>query len=197
MLGSNYRFTELQAAIAAEQLKKLKATLAHRARLARALDLRLKSIPGLAIQELENGSTHGYYMYPVRFDEKVMGIPRNLFMRAVNAELPKPKFWNTTPFYLEGYVKPLYLNPIYQKKIALGGKGFPFNCNPGVSYEYPKGLCPVTERLHEKELLLCPLIQEGMSVEDIGDFADAVEKVVGGLAELKSSRARELAGVHS
>ena len=191
MLGSNYRFTELQAAIAAEQLKKLKGKLAHRAKLASALDSRLRPIPGLAIQELEKGSSHAYYMYPVRFDEKVMGIPRNLFMRAVNAELPKPRYWNTTPFYLEGYVKPLYLNPIYQKKIAIGGKGFPFNCNPGVTYEYPKGLCPVTERLHEKELLLSPLMQEGMSVEDIKDFADAVEKVVAGLAQLKDSKTQE------
>jgi dTDP-4-amino-4,6-dideoxygalactose transaminase len=181
----------LQAAIAAEQLNKLKGFLAHRAELAGALDGRLRTFPGLGIQELEKGSTHGYYMYPVRFDEKRMGIPRNLFMRAVNAELPKPKYWNTTPFYLEGYVKPLYLNPIYQKKIAIGRAGFPFNCNPGVTYDYPKGLCPVAERLHERELLLCPLIQEGMSVADIKDFADAVEKVVGGLAQLKDSKMRE------
>jgi perosamine synthetase len=191
MLGSNYRFTELQAAIAAEQLKKLKGFLAHRAKLAAALDSRLRTFPGLAIQELEKGSTHGYYMYPVRFDEKRMGIPRNLFMRAVNAELPKPRYWNTTPFYLEGYVKPLYLNPIYQKKIAIGAKGFPFNCNPGVTYDYPKGLCPVAERLHERELLLCPLIQEGMELADIREFADAVEKVVGGLAQLKDSKMKE------
>jgi hypothetical protein len=117
-------------------------------------------------------------MYPIRFDENAVGIRRNLFMRAVNAELPKPKCWNTTPLYLEGYVRPLYLNPIYRRKIALGRKGFPFNANPGVTYDYPKGLCPVAERLHEKELLLCPLLQEAISVADINDFADAVEKVV-------------------
>lgn len=187
-IGSNYRFTELQAAIATEQLKKLKRILAHRAELARYLDGRLRPIPGLAIQELEEGSTHGYYMYPVRFDEQVMGMPRNLFMRAVNAELPKAKYWNTTPFYLEGYVKPLYLNPIYQKKIAIGRKGFPFNCNPGVTYDYSKGLCPVTERLHEKELLLSPLMHDGMSIEDIGAFADAIEKVVAHAAELRDSQ---------
>ena len=187
MIGSNYRFTELQAAIAAEQLKKLKGFLAHRAKLASALDSRLRQIPGLAITELEKGSTHAYYMYPVRFDEKRMGVPRSLFMRAVNAELPKANYWNTTPFYLEGYVKPLYLNPIYQKKIAIGRDGFPFNCNPGVSYEYPKGLCPVAERLNERELLLCPLIQEGMSVADIQQFADAVEKVAQGVGQLQQS----------
>ncbi|NTW68477.1 MAG: DegT/DnrJ/EryC1/StrS family aminotransferase [Chlorobiaceae bacterium] len=185
MIGSNYRFTELQAAIGTEQFKKLKGFLTHRTLLAQYLDSRLKSLPGLTIQQIESGSTHSYYMYPVRFDEEVVGISRNLFLRAVAAELPKPRFWDTTPF-AEGYVKPLYLNPIYQKKIAIGKKGFPFNCNPGITYEYPKGLCPVTEKLYEKELLLSPLVREGMDIGDIKDFADAIEKVMGSIKELQN-----------
>lgn len=188
LIGSNYRFTELQAAIGIEQFKKLKGFLAHRAKLGHYLDSRLKSIPGLTIQRIESGSTHSYYMYPVRFDEEIVGISRNLFLRAVAAELPKPRFWDTTPF-AEGYVKPLYLNLLYQKKIAIGKKGFPFNFNPGVTYDYPKGLCPVTERLYEKELLLSPLVREGMDIGDIKDFADAIEKVVGGIRELREPSA--------
>ena len=49
-IGSNYRFTELQAAIAAEQFKKLKGILAHRAELAKTLDGRLRALPGLKIR---------------------------------------------------------------------------------------------------------------------------------------------------
>lgn len=188
MIGSNYRFTELQAAIGVEQFKKLNGFLAHRAVLGSYLDGRLKPIPGLSIQGIESGSTHSYYMYPVRFDEERVGVSRNLFLRAVAAELPKPRYWDTTPF-AEGYVKPLYLNPIYQKKIAIGKKGFPFNFNPGVTYEYPKGLCPVTERLYEKELLLSPLVREGMGIDDIKDFADAIEKVAGSVHELRDASA--------
>lgn len=185
-IGSNYRFTELQAAIAVEQFKKLKGFLAHRADLGRYLDGRLSGIPGLSIQKIENNTTHSYYMYPVRFNEEVVGVSRNLFLRAVAAELPKPRFWDTTPF-AEGYVKPLYLNPIYQNKIAIGKKGFPFNFNPGVTYNYPKGLCPVTEKLYEKELLLSPLVREGMTKEDLNDFANAIEKVIEGVGELGES----------
>jgi perosamine synthetase len=185
-LGSNYRFTELQAAIGIEQFKKLKGFLAHRTELGKYLDSRLIDIPGLSIQQLEEGSTHSYYMYPIKFNENVMGVSRNLFLRAVSAELPKPKFWDTTPL-TEGYVKPLYLNPIYQQKIAIGKKGFPFNFNEGITYEYPKGLCPVTERLYEKELMLSPLIREGLDKNDIKDFADAIEKVVLNIGELRNS----------
>jgi perosamine synthetase len=175
-IGSNYRFTELQAAIASEQFHKLKGFLSHRAELGKYLDSRLKDIPGLRVQQLEEGSTHSYYMYPVRFNEEVFGVNRHLFLKAVSAELPKPRYWDTTPF-AEGYVKPLYLNPVYQKQIAIGKKGFPFNVNAGVKYDYSKGICPVTEKLYEKELLLSPLIREGMSLGDIKDFADAIEKV--------------------
>lgn len=183
-IGSNYRFTELQAAIGIEQFKKLQGFLVHRAKLGHYLDSRLRSIPGLTVQHIESGSTHSYYMYPVRFDENIVGISRNLFLRAVAAELPKPKFWDTTPF-AEGYVKPLYLNPVYQKKIAIGKKGFPFNYNQGITYEYPQGLCPVTENLYYKELLLSPLVREGMAIQDIKDFADAIEKVIDNIVDLK------------
>lgn len=185
-IGSNFRFTELQAAIASEQFKKLSIFLNHRTKLAGYLDSRLNSIPGLTFQKIESGSTHAYYMYPIRFNENIFGISRNLFLRAVTAELPISRYWETTPL-AEGYVKPLYLNQIYQKKIAIGKKGFPFNYNPGITYNYPKGLCPVTERLYEKEMLLTPLVREGMKIEDIKDFADAIEKVICNLQELKAS----------
>lgn len=185
-IGSNYRLTEIQAAIGAEQFKRLKPFLAHRSKLGEYLDSRLKDIDGLKVQKLEEGSTHSYYMYPIRFDERILGISRNLFLRAVSAELPKPRFWDTTPL-AEGYVKPLYLNPIYQKKIAIGKKGFPFNCNPGIVYNYEKGLCPVTEKLYEKELLLSPLIREGMNITDVKDFADAIAKVIENINQLKNS----------
>jgi dTDP-4-amino-4,6-dideoxygalactose transaminase len=185
-IGSNYRYTELQAAIAIEQFKKLKGFLAHRTQLGQYLSSRLSSIPGLTVPAIESGSTHSYYMYPIRFDEGIIQISRNLFLRAVSAELPKPRFWDTTPL-AEGYVKPLYLNPVYQKKIAIGKKGFPFNFNYGVTYEYYKGLCPITEKLYEKELMVTPLVREGMSMEDIKDFADAIEKVICNLHELKES----------
>ena len=125
-------------------------------------------------------------MYPIRFEKEVFGVSRNLFLRAVSAELPKPKYWDTTPLS-EGYVKPLYLNPIYQKQIAIGKKGFPFNYNKGVQYDYSKGICPVTEKLYEEELLLSPLVREGMEVEDIKDFADAIEKVVDNISDLRDS----------
>lgn len=185
-IGGNYRYTELQAAIATEQFKKLQPILNHRKKIGSYLTSRLRDIKGLEIQEIEEGCTHSYYMYPIRFNKEVFGVSRNLFLRAISAELPKPKYWDTTPI-TEGYVKPLYLNPIYQKQIAIGKKGFPFSINKDVKYDYSKGICPVTEKLYEEELLLSPLVREGMTKDDIKDFADAIEKVVENISEIRNS----------
>ena len=100
--------------------------------------------------------------------------------------MPKPSYWDTTPL-AEGYVKPLYLSKLYQEKIAIGKSGFPFNINKGISHNYNKGICPVTERLHEKELLITPLVREGIEINDLKDFADAIEKVIENVNSLKDS----------
>ena len=122
-MGSNYRYSELLAAIASEQFKKLEKILQRRAFLGNYLTNRLKNFPGIKVPEIEEGSTHSYYMYPIKFNENVIGVSRNKFLRAVSAELPKPKYWDTTPL-AEGYIKPIYLSPLYQNKIALGKKAF-------------------------------------------------------------------------
>ena len=42
----------------------------------------------------------------------------------------------------------------------------------------------MTENLYERELLLSPLVREDMRVDDIKDFADAIEKVIENVREL-------------
>ena len=116
-------------------------------------------------------------MYPIKYNADFFNVPRNIFVKAVSAELPSPKYWDTTPM-AEGYVKPLYWNNIYQKKIAIGKNGFPWNVNQKIKYHYPIGMCPVTEKLYKEELIVSPLVREGISYEDISDFADAIEKVI-------------------
>jgi len=186
LIGSNYRLTELQAAIASEQLKRLDNILKHRQELAEYMIERLAVMNGLTPQRVSSQHTHAYYLFPVRYDEDFFGVKRSLFLKAVSAELPKPTSWETTPL-AEGYVRPLYLNQVYQRKIAIGSKGFPFNYNKGVEYNYSKGICPVVERLYEKELLYSPLVREPLSIRDMKHFADAFEKVVAHIKDLKGA----------
>ena len=48
-----------------------------------------------------------FYVYPLRFDADIAGVNRNEFINAVNAE---------GILFYQGYSKPLYLQPLYQKK---------------------------------------------------------------------------------
>lgn len=185
MLGSNYRLTELQAAIGIAQLDRLDGYVAHRQRLAAYFGERLAGIPGLAPAKVADGAEHAYYLYPVKYDASITGISRKAFVQAVNAELPPVKVWEQTGF-IEGYIKPLYLAPLYQKKISMGRKGFPWSVNEGVEYNYSKGICPVVERMYDRELIYTPLMREPLAECDVDDFVAAIKKVLANPGELAS-----------
>lgn len=177
LLGSNYRLTELQAAIGCAQLDRLDGHLQHRQRLAKYFSQRLVDIPGLTPAKVSEGSEHAYYLYPVKYEATVTGLSRSAFVRAVNAELPTAHVWEQTG-WVEAYVRPLYLAPLYKKRMAFGQNGFPWSINPNVNYQYQKGICPVVERMHDTELIYTPLMREPLQEADIDDFLAAIKKVL-------------------
>jgi dTDP-4-amino-4,6-dideoxygalactose transaminase len=168
LVGFNYRMTEIEAAIALEQLKKLERLLGPRIEAAAFLTERLEKIPGLTAPVVRPGVRHGYYVYPIRYDEATMGMPRARFADAVRAE--------GVPVNV-GYVEPLYRQPMYQRGIALGARGFPFRQPGREPVSYPNGLCPVTERMHERELLYLTVCHAQIGRDDLADVAMAFEKV--------------------
>jgi dTDP-4-amino-4,6-dideoxygalactose transaminase len=184
ILGSNYRLTELQAAIGIAQLDRLDGCVHHRQRLASFFGNQLAGIPGLTPAKVAEGAEHAYYLYPVKYDSSITGIARHAFVNAVNAELPSAEAWEQTGF-IEGYMKPLYLAPLYQTKTAIGRSGFPWNANPGIHYNYLKGICPVAERMYTQELIYTPLIREPLTETDISDFVDAIKKVLANLSDFE------------
>lgn len=186
MVGSNYRLTEIQAAIGVVQSGKLEACLQHRNRLHEYFSRALGGIDGLILPSIKQNATHSFYGWTMRFIEESIGIPRDLFFRAVMAELPKPDIWEQSPL-VQGYVKPLYLNKLYQERRAIGRGHFPFDMNPGVDYAYPKGLCPVAERMYEKEFLIVPLIREAVTESDLDDVVSAIGKVLDGKDVLRDA----------
>ncbi|MCP9861148.1 MULTISPECIES: DegT/DnrJ/EryC1/StrS aminotransferase family protein [unclassified Cyanobium] len=183
MLGSNYRLTELQAAIGIAQLDRLDGYVSHRQHLASFFAKQLDAIPGLTPAKVAEGAEHAYYLFPVKYAASSTGISRTAFVRAVNAELPPAKVWEQTGF-IEGYIKPLYLAPLYQNKVAMGRAGFPWNVNTGVEYNYSMGICPVAERMYNHDLIYTPLIREPLTVADIDDFVVAIQKVLANPVEL-------------
>ena len=179
MIGQNYRLTEIQAAIGRAQLKKLDGLVAERQRNAEYLADRLGKLPGIRPAPTREGATHAYYMHAFFFDEDIVGVGRNRFIKAVQAELPASRMRESDgPLIVASGGKPLYLHPVFQKEIAFGSKGFPFKSEfyKGKT-NYQKGICPVAERLYEKEMFFNELIRPGMSINDLDDVAKAFEKV--------------------
>ncbi|MBU1019258.1 MAG: DegT/DnrJ/EryC1/StrS family aminotransferase [Patescibacteria group bacterium] len=187
MVGFNMRLTELQAAIGREQLKKLDRLVKERIENCNYLDERLSKIPGLRAPKVREGAEHAYYVHPLLYDEKEIGVDRDTFIDAVVAELPPIELRESEGVRLfTGGAKPLYLLPIFQKKIAIGNKGFPF---VGPHYDgeacYDKGICPVVERIYEKEMVIDELMRPPMTKEDLDDVVRAFEKVYEHRQELK------------
>ena len=169
-VGLNYRMTEMEAAVARVQFSRLDELTAPRVALARRLDAGLKNLTGITPPVVEPDCSHVYYFYVMRYDESATGIPRDLFAEAVQAE----------GFVLRaGYVRPIYLDPLYQKKIGQGRHGFPFTANPrNANLSYAKGLCPVTERLQEREVLLTNITYPPLTEADMDAFVAACAKVL-------------------
>jgi len=175
MVGCNFRLTEIQAAIARVQLGKLDYLLKARIENCEYLSEKLSQFPGISSPKVRANCKHVYYVQPFLFDESVIGVTRDKFIEAVKAELPVTELRETEGVKLGcGYVKPLYLLPLFQKKIAFGDHHYPFNLS---DTSYTKGICPVAEGAFEKRLFTHELMRPPMTKEDLDDVVKAFEKV--------------------
>ncbi len=177
MIGYNFRMTEIEAAIAYEQLKKLDAINGHKIELSHYLNEKLKRFDAVLPPKVRDKCTHVYYMHALRFNEEKAGISRAKFIEAIRAE--GILIWG-------GYLKPLYLEPHYQNKLIYK-HGYPFKNNGLYEKEvdYSKGLCPVAERLYEKETIIVIYNYTTIEKSDIDDIALGFEKVFQNIGDLK------------
>ena len=179
MVGFNFRMNEIEAAIAREQLKKLPGLVHQRQENVEYLAEKLSKIPCLEPAQIRPGCEHAFYMHVLKYDSSIGGIHRNRFVNAVKAELAPIELRETEGVkVVSGYVKPLYLQPLFQRKIAYGSKGCPFTCSHYPhEVQYLKGSCPVCERMHFDELINHELMRPFMRQEDLDDVVKAFEKV--------------------
>lgn len=168
ILGWGYRMTELEAAIGIVQLSKLDKMNEDRIKLAEYLTKKIHTINGLEHVRYDFVK-HVYYVYAFSYNQEKIGLPRDKFCEAMRAE-GIPCFG--------GYVKPLYLNPLYTEKRAFAFKHYTGNA------KYEKGLCPVTESLNEKELVMIPVCRPPATIQDMDDIFDAIIKIIENKDEL-------------
>lgn len=167
LIGFNYRMTEIEAAIASEQLKKLESLIRTRIEAADFLRERLAAVPGLTPAGVTPDCRHAYYVLAFEYDATRVGLSRERFVEAVRAE--------GVPLHA-GYVEPLYLQPIYRSRLVGSASG-----------RYERGTCPTAERLHDESLFYTTLLHPGLSRSDLEDVARAIEKVAAASPVLAST----------
>ena len=105
-MGTNYRLSEIHAALALGQLEKLDAENRTRERNERLLVEELQSIPGIETKPRDDRITaRGYCLENFRYDaDEFDGLPRDRFIEALVAEgVPVS----------DGYEMPLYRQPAF------------------------------------------------------------------------------------
>ena len=109
-------------------------------------------------------------MYGMKYDVNITGLSRKIFVEAMLAEGFSIR---------EGYLKPTYLEPAYQKQLCLGKKGFPFSETKRSSkLDYSKGLCPITEDIQDNYMILTAVMQSPQTLEDMDLWTERVIKVL-------------------
>ena len=142
-LGSNLRLTEFQAALLLAQLKRLPAQVEQRQRNAAFLDRALAGIAGLRLLPADPRLTRrSYHMYIFQVEPAALGVSRDLFVEALNAEgLPASRGW----------YRPLYGNGVFQNPGGLPRHGIRAPL-AGTGADYAATRCPVCEQVCQDEV---------------------------------------------
>ena len=168
VLGSNLRMTEFQAAILLSQLKRLPQQVARRQANAALLNEILGGQPGIQLPATSPRMTRrSYHMFIFRVNGAELGISRERFIEAVNAEgVPVSAGWYR-PIYKNGVFKDAHKGPPHGIKSPLAGK----------SVDYSMVSCPVCERACEDAVWIPQnvLLAEEDHIRSLGN---AILKVV-------------------
>jgi len=177
MVGYNFRLGEIECAIGIEQLKKLSSLVQSRQDAAEQLTEGLRDLAGLRTPIIKRECTHVYYDYSMVLDIDLLGISRTRLIEALESE---------GVIGIGGGYANVHLLPMYKNKIAYGSKGFPWTseiCKREVVYE--KGICPISEELHDSTYLSFSICMYEMSAEDVELIIDAFKKVWSNIGELR------------
>jgi len=176
IFGSNYRMTEVVAAMARIQLRRLDQFIKRHRTQSAILTKALATIPGLTPAYVHPDNFHVYHRFAIKVNEKKLGLSRDKLITAMKYEgFPMSK----------GYVKPIYLLHLFQNKQAFNGTSFPFSSNYySGNPDYSLGICPVAERLFEREFTFTEICQYPYTGKHVKLFIRALKKVINNKHEL-------------
>ncbi|MGH9668449.1 MAG: DegT/DnrJ/EryC1/StrS family aminotransferase, partial [Bryobacteraceae bacterium] len=183
VLGSNYRMTELQAALLIGQLDMLPELSAKRSRAAKRLSQALSSIEGIQALPVQPAVTRDtIYCYVFQYRPEQQRVGRDLFVAALDAEgIPcDGRFYE--PVYRSDL---FYATPGNSPQLAIGRDQ---------PVDYSTVHCPVSERAAYEEAVWLPQFLLIGDDKDVDQIAESVAKVMQHIDDLAGADP-ELAGV--
>lgn len=170
VVGCNFRMPELCAALGRAQLKKLDKVNSWRNENAGFLIDEIGKIPGFTPPHIDRDVEWVCHVLSFLYDESVVGLPREVFVAALRAEgIPVGT----------GYVRGMYENPIFLRRIAFGYGGSPWaDSNPPSEVVYSKDQCPIISKLINEQFLWFYHVAYPSTVEDMRDIVKAIKKLV-------------------
>lgn len=149
--GTNWRMTEIQAAIGRLQLAKLPQWVAKRQQLAGLLSEGLGALPGIRITRPGPGITHSYYKYYAFLEPGVLkpGWDQNRVITAINAESIPCMNGSCGEIYLEKAFVDAGLAPAARLPIAqlLGATSLCFSVHPTLSEADMRDTCAAVAKV--------------------------------------------------
>lgn len=97
-LGFNYRMTDMQAAIAIEQLKRLEFITKRRQEIAREYDTSFRDLKGLVSPKVRKNQTSAYHQYTLRITDDFK-VNRNEFKKYLGKNGIQANVYYPTPLY--------------------------------------------------------------------------------------------------
>ncbi|MGQ9682414.1 MAG: DegT/DnrJ/EryC1/StrS family aminotransferase [Anaerolineae bacterium] len=85
-VGTNYRMSELEAALALVQLRRLDELNERRRTIARRLNDGLRDVPGIVLQQEKPYAYHIYHLYTLFFQPEVVGACKDDFIRCLEQD---------------------------------------------------------------------------------------------------------------
>ena len=168
MIASNYRMNELTAAVGLAQLDKVDFICSRRHELGERLTRAIEGVSGVHAHKVLPDCYSSYWFYMIRIDEAALGVTRDEFARALNAEGIVAG---------AGYIPCcVYQYEMFKNRTAYSTKtNFPFDGTFGEPIEYNDGDCPEAEAILKECIKLT--VNEFHTEADIDDTAAAIRKV--------------------
>ena len=164
--ATNYRMSELQAAVAAAQLTRLEEIVSQRNRLGNLLTEKIADAPGIIPHEVHPEDRAVYWFYYLRMRPGAFRCGRSQFYRALVAEGAR---------VVGGYIKvPLYGEPVFRNHGFFAGR-WPVKEMGLTDMDFTKHECPNAESMLAEGIRVP--IYEYMTEEYILGVAKAIEKV--------------------